>query len=346
MDEGGDGEQTSPVQEETENPRLGTTEETIPPETVTETVVPESTITDTILGDTVTSAAGDDITTATQPDIQTELQSEAPPESAREKPAEAEDTSADTVADAVADRVTETQADPQAGHAGDTTDNQNEEHVGHDDQAENHTRGKEGVVLVEPPRPYPSLQPLVQTPRRVPSQRRGIVSQASSRPSVGALPSLAPSQAEIGRIPSAGRDRRDVQTPRISRESTRLRNVPNVVKMATVTAAASAKTRPETPVEFYQSGYYGEGVRRLRKVVSWDQANNARPPLRVDMDGPTPWSYSPMVKPLKETNAPAWSFGKRSFVEKKGGSRKSWEKSWFHTDDVWKMKTDFVDEVV
>lgn len=29
-----------------------------------------------------------------------------------------------------------------------------------------------------------------------------------------------------------------------------------------------------------------------------------------------------------------------------GGARRSWEKAWFHTDDAWRMKTDFVDEVV
>ena len=78
----------------------------------------------------------------------------------------------------------------------------------------------------------------VPSPRRARGNRPGLASEASSKPSVG-LPSLAPSQAEIGRIPSAGRHRRDVQTPRTSRESTRIRNVPNVVRMATVTAASA-----------------------------------------------------------------------------------------------------------
>ena len=52
------------------------------------------------------------------------------------------------------------------------------------------------------------------------------------------------------------------------------------------------------------------------KVITWDAANNARPPLQIDMEGPTPCSYSPRNKPLYETNSPKHSFGRRTFVEK------------------------------
>ena len=37
----------------------------------------------------------------------------------------------------------------------------------------------------------------------------------------------------------------------------------------------------------------------------------SRPPLRIDMSGPTPTTYSPRNKPLYETNAPAYSFGRK-----------------------------------
>ena len=62
---------------------------------------------------------------------------------------------------------------------------------------------------------------------------------------------------------------------------------------------------------------YEDGLRGPRKVISLDEAINARPPLPMDLDGPTAWSYSPHKrKPFKETNSPAWSFGRRTFVEK------------------------------
>ena len=77
-----------------------------------------------------------------------------------------------------------------------------------------------------------------------------------------------------------------------------------------------------------------------------------------DLEGPTPCSYSPAVKPLKETNSPSWSFGKRNFIERgkqktdiniwpsltffsiseDGGSRTSWQKQWFANNDTWKVK--------
>ena len=60
--------------------------------------------------------------------------------------------------------------------------------------------------------------------------------------------------------------------------------------------------------------------RKPHKVVTWDEATNARPPLRIDLDGPSMCSYSPNNKPLNETNSPVWSFGRRTYVEK-GASR-------------------------
>ena len=37
----------------------------------------------------------------------------------------------------------------------------------------------------------------------------------------------------------------------------------------------------------------------------------SRPPLPIDMSGPTPTTYSPRNKPLYETNSPAYSFGRK-----------------------------------
>ena len=46
-------------------------------------------------------------------------------------------------------------------------------------------------------------------------------------------------------------------------------------------------------------------------LSAWHVAMESRPPLRIDMSGPTPTTYSPRNKPLYETNAPAYSFGRK-----------------------------------
>ena len=50
---------------------------------------------------------------------------------------------------------------------------------------------------------------------------------------------------------------------------------------------------------------------KLNSVLAWHVAMESRPPLRIDMSGPTPTTYSPRNKPLYETNAPAYSFGRK-----------------------------------
>ncbi|ESP04979.1 hypothetical protein LOTGIDRAFT_230033 [Lottia gigantea] len=77
------------------------------------------------------------------------------------------------------------------------------------------------------------------------------------------------------------------------------------------------------------------------KVVSLDEAINSRPPLRIDLDGPNPCTYSPRNKPLHENNSPSWSFGKKCYIEKSGGARTSWGKMWYQTPHVWQYKVDF-----
>ena len=64
------------------------------------------------------------------------------------------------------------------------------------------------------------------------------------------------------------------------------------------------------------SGYIDSATKRSNKVISYDEAINTRPPLRIDMEGPTACTYTPITKPLGETNSPAWSFGRRTFVER------------------------------
>ncbi|XP_074655373.1 protein STPG3-like [Tubulanus polymorphus] len=110
---------------------------------------------------------------------------------------------------------------------------------------------------------------------------------------------------------------------------------PAMVKIATVTMASS-KPRSRRDVRPFV-----ETPTMLRKVVTYDEAINSRPPLRIDMEGPTPWSYTPISKPLQEKNAPAYSFGRKCHPEKGGGGRTSWEKPWFSTPHIWCDKVDF-----
>ncbi|KAK3744845.1 hypothetical protein RRG08_050783 [Elysia crispata] len=89
---------------------------------------------------------------------------------------------------------------------------------------------------------------------------------------------------------------------------------------------------------------YYEEPRRPSKVITWDQATNHRPPLRIDMEGPGPCSYSPLNKPLGETNAPCFTFGTKCYPEKDGGARTSWGKSWFQSHHLWHSKADYARE--
>lgn len=118
----------------------------------------------------------------------------------------------------------------------------------------------------------------------------------------------------------------------------RARRPPKLVRLATVTMSPKTKPAPRGPSLYY------EEPKKPSKVITWDEANDARPPLRIDMEGPGPTDYSPRIKPLHETNSPAWSFGARCLPGKPGGSRTSWEKSWFCSPDVWTNKVDFYND--
>lgn len=69
------------------------------------------------------------------------------------------------------------------------------------------------------------------------------------------------------------------------------------------------------PVPRGPSLYYEE-PKKPKKVITWNEAMDARPPLRIDMEGPGPTQYSPRNRPLNETNSPAWTFGSKCFTEK------------------------------
>uniref|UniRef100_A0A2C9LJH0 Uncharacterized protein n=1 Tax=Biomphalaria glabrata TaxID=6526 RepID=A0A2C9LJH0_BIOGL len=117
---------------------------------------------------------------------------------------------------------------------------------------------------------------------------------------------------------------------------TRSRIPPKLVRLATVYSSTTRSERvPRGP-----SLYYVEPQRPL-KVISWDEANNARPPLKIDMEGPNFWTYSPKNKPLYENNAPSFTFGTKCYPEKAGGSNTSWAKTWFQPIDPWHNKSDF-----
>uniref|UniRef100_H2Z3P0 Uncharacterized protein n=1 Tax=Ciona savignyi TaxID=51511 RepID=H2Z3P0_CIOSA len=76
------------------------------------------------------------------------------------------------------------------------------------------------------------------------------------------------------------------------------------------------------------------------KLITWHDAMESRPPLRIDMSGPTPTTYSPRNKPLYETNAPAYSFGMKE-TEKTGSGQKAWSKLWFRSHSPFTYKTNY-----
>ncbi|CAF3433769.1 unnamed protein product [Rotaria sp. Silwood1] len=62
--------------------------------------------------------------------------------------------------------------------------------------------------------------------------------------------------------------------------------------------------------------------------------------------GPSPCSYVLPRKSCREKNAPAFSFGSKCSVERKGGSRTAWQKQWFAHSDPYTTKVDFNREPV
>ncbi|XP_029469138.1 protein STPG3 isoform X2 [Rhinatrema bivittatum] len=77
-----------------------------------------------------------------------------------------------------------------------------------------------------------------------------------------------------------------------------------------------------------------------KKVLSWNEAMESRPPLKLDMDGPGPTSYSPFGTTSKEINAPAYTFGRKS-PTKEGGGRTAWQTPWFQSSTPFTRKTSF-----
>ncbi|XP_076436422.1 uncharacterized protein LOC143275959 [Babylonia areolata] len=161
------------------------------------------------------------------------------------------------------------------------------------------------------------------------------------KPPTAQLPPVARGQVRGQQMTSAISEALKQGTQPSPKQLTRARRPPKYIRLATVTVSP-ARTRqlPQGPSLYY------EEPRRPRKVITWDEATNARPPLRIDMEGPTPCSYTPRVKPLSETNAPAFTFGSKCQPEKTGGSRTAWTKSWFQTPHVWHNKVDFTRETL
>ncbi|RUS83260.1 hypothetical protein EGW08_008983 [Elysia chlorotica] len=151
------------------------------------------------------------------------------------------------------------------------------------------------------------------------------------------LPTINKGQANVHQMTTSithARRKQDGLLP-LSRQPVRNRVPPKLVRLATVTVSP-AKSRPNKTASLYY-----EEPRRPTKVITWDQATNHRPPLRIDMEGPGPCSYSPLNKPLGETNAPCFTFGTKCYPEKDGGARTSWGKSWFQSHHLWHSKADY-----
>ncbi|XP_064616894.1 uncharacterized protein LOC135480895 [Liolophura sinensis] len=147
------------------------------------------------------------------------------------------------------------------------------------------------------------------------------------------LPLLTPGKPFIGAIPASD----VIYSPRDSVTGSRTRVPPKFMRMSTV-AMINSSPRPITR----ESTVSSDTLRRPCRGVTWSEATNSRPPLRIDLEGPTPCTYSPRNKPLGETNAPSYSFGMKCQPEKNGGGRTSWWKAWFQTPHVWLNKVDFL----
>ncbi|XP_064649526.1 protein STPG3-like [Lineus longissimus] len=149
--------------------------------------------------------------------------------------------------------------------------------------------------------------------------------------------SLGNAGHQIARIPSPPPEVKEAYAKKnAERMSSKHRYPPSLVRLATVTMAPKHQE--------HRVNNYIEGPHQYHKVITLDKAMNARPPLRKDMEGPTPCTYTPQVRP-GERNAPSFSFGRKTWPEKDGfGARTSWSKTWFNTPNIWQDKVDFHSE--
>ncbi|CAK8691696.1 unnamed protein product [Clavelina lepadiformis] len=106
--------------------------------------------------------------------------------------------------------------------------------------------------------------------------------------------------------------------------------------MRLATASARQQMRARRPNSLLSDGT----LRMPVKLITYHVAMESRPPLQIDMSGPTATTYSPRNKPLYETNAPAYSFGRKD-AEKAGGGRKAWSKLWIRSHTPFTQKTEY-----
>ncbi|XP_078686507.1 uncharacterized protein LOC144919134 [Branchiostoma floridae x Branchiostoma belcheri] len=147
---------------------------------------------------------------------------------------------------------------------------------------------------------------------------------------------LTPAKARIDYLPTHSADLRALNAL-ITRSGTRFstRSFPaQVMRMSTI-GLSRARSQP---TRMGMNNYFEE--QNINKTISWDKAMESRPPLQVDMDGPGPTSYRPRNKPLYETNAPSFTFGRKS-PPRNGGGRTAWATPWMQSESGFTKKTNF-----
>lgn len=145
----------------------------------------------------------------------------------------------------------------------------------------------------------------------------------------------APGNRNMSRTSWAQQPERVVTSSSLmGRYSSELPSPQKFIRLSTVSARNSL--RHQRP---FHSQPYDEHPEQ-RNAISWYEATESRPPLRIDMSGPTPTTYSPSNKPLYETNAPAYSFGRKE-PDKRGSGQKAWGKLWFRSHSPFTFKTNY-----
>lgn len=93
--------------------------------------------------------------------------------------------------------------------------------------------------------------------------------------------------------------------------------------------------------QHFQNKYHTPPSPPPRKKVS-ENINTPRFTGRLPSPRPAPDQYYPTLSPT----APSYSFGHKLGEKDEGfgKGRTSWEKAWFATNDVWKIKTNFEDK--
>lgn len=105
-------------------------------------------------------------------------------------------------------------------------------------------------------------------------------------------------------------------------------------------AEARESLRSKLPGSFASLYTCNEQKDQPNHKMTLGEKIESRPPFCSDLDVPSPTTYTPINKPLNETNSPIYSFGSRE-ADKTGGGRMAWGRPYMRSVTPYTYKGDY-----